>query len=680
MVSTDAYMRLRTLGLLTVLAAMIGLVTSSGPAGAAPCPQATLTGFGLEPRVLDTRYGTGLAAPVVLSAGCVLTLPVLGRAGVPADGVGGVALNVTVTEPSTGGFVTAWPAGGPQPSTSNLNMTANQTVANAVIVQTGAGGAVNLTVSHGVTHLVVDVTGWFPTGQFVGVTPTRLADTRKGAAQPVGPGGTLEVAVTGAAGVPNNGVGTAVLNVTVTEPSAATFLSVRPSDGATPPTSNLNVVAGQTVPNLVAVRVGAEGKVTVTNAFGATHVVVDLLGWFPDTEVTGLRPDRVLDTRTGTGGVTGPLGPGATVTVPIAGRRGVPRQGARAVILNLTGTESTSATYLTVWPTGRTRPVASTLNLVPRRTVPNLAVVDLGPDGTVSLYNAAGQTHVIADVLAWIPTDTPQPVTVAAVGDIACPADLAVTATSCQHQALSDRVLADGAVESLMSLGDHQYWAGSAAEFAAGYNPSFGRLFTRTYPTVGNHEYGTPGAAGYFGYFGWRAGPADRGYYSVDLGSTWHVVVLNSNCSKVSCATGSAQDRWLQADLAASTRPCTVALFHHPRFTSAPRGNDASVAPFWDRLAADGAELILNGHEHNYERFDPQTPAAAPSSTGPRALVVGTGGIGFYDFLTPAPNSAMRITNEFGYVRLQLQGAGYRWEFVSLNGTVLDEGTGTCTP
>ena len=212
-----------------------------------------------------------------------------------------MALNVTVTEPSTGGFVTVWPAGGSQPPTSNVNMAANQTVANAVILQPGVFGGVNLSVSHGVTHVVVDVAGWFRAGEFVGVTATRLVDTRSGARQPLGAGGTLDVAVTGVAGVPTSGVGTVVLNVTATEPSAASYLSVKPSDGATPPTSNLNMVAGQTVPNLVAVRVGAEGKVTVTNAFGATHVIVDLLGWFPDTEVTGLRPDRVLDTRTRSG-------------------------------------------------------------------------------------------------------------------------------------------------------------------------------------------------------------------------------------------------------------------------------------------------------------------------------------------------------------------------------------------
>lgn len=674
-------MRRGIICLLGIVATLLGVAVDRSPAAAAPCPQATAADGAPAPRVLDTRIGTGLAAPVVLSAGCVLTLPVLGRAGVPATGVGGVAINVTVTEPSTGGFVTVWPASGPQPATSNLNMVANQTVANAVILRPGAGGAVDIAVSSGVTHLVVDVTGWFPTGQFVGITPVRLADTRLGARVPVGAGGTLDVAVAGVAGLPRTGVGTAVLNVTATEPSGPSFLSVRPSDGATPPTSNLNVVTGQTVPNLVAARVGAEGKVTVTNAFGSTHVVVDLLGWFPDTEITGLRPDRLLDTRSGIGGVTAAVGPASTVAVQVAGRRGVPRLGARAVVLNVTGTAPTAPTYLTVWPTGRPRPLASTLNLGPNQTVPNLAVVDLGPDGTVSFYNAAGQTHIVADVLAWIPDDTPAPVTLAAVGDIACGGGQTPTPTTCQQQALSERVIADPAVEALLTLGDHQYDIGSAAEFAIGYQPSFGRLLTRTYPAVGNHEYNSPGAAPYYGYFGWRAGPPDRGYYSVDIGSTWHVVALNSNCTLVACAAGSPQDRWLQADLAASTRPCTVALFHHPRFSSSAHGNDPAVAPFWDRLAADSAELVLNGHEHSYERFDPQTPAAVASPTALRELVVGTGGIGFYGFTgATQPNSVVRVQNQFGYLRLTLGVADYRWEFVTLAGTVVDQGSGDCSP
>ncbi|MBL8958335.1 MAG: Ig-like domain-containing protein [Gemmatimonadetes bacterium] len=229
-------------------------------------------------------------------------------------------------------------------------------------------------------------------------------------------------------------------------------------------------------------------------------------------------------------------------------------------------------------------------------------------------------------------------------------------------------------------LGDNVYNSGTAAEFTNCYDPSWGAFKARTKPSVGNHEYQTAGASGYYGYFGAAAGDPTKGYYSYDLGA-WHVVVLNSNCTIVSCAVGSAQEQWLHADLAATTKACVLAYWHHPRFNSgASHGNNTSVAPFWDALYAAGAEVILNGHEHLYERFAPQTPSAvADPATGVRQFTVGTGGRAFYNLGTIQPNSQVRNNSTFGVLKLTLGAGSYAWQFIPVAGqTFTDSGTGTC--
>ncbi len=275
-----------------------------------------------------------------------------------------------------------------------------------------------------------------------------------------------------------------------------------------------------------------------------------------------------------------------------------------------------------------------------------------------------------------IPAD--RPIRAWAVGDIACPGNESVTSEACHMRATSNLVVADASFDTFFALGDLQYPAGSQADFLTGYAPSFGRVLDRTVPSPGNHEYATPAASGYFAYFGAAAHPQSAGYYSVDLGSTWHVVVLNSNCSTVSCSVGSSQEMWLRADLAASTRPCTIAIWHHPRFSSGIRVRlEPSVLPFWDDLAVDGAELVLNGHEHQYERFAPQTPMGVSDSTGLREIVAGSGGRSLYVFGAPLPTSEFR-TATFGALRLDLDELGYSWSFVDDNATVLDTGHGVC--
>jgi hypothetical protein len=242
--------------------------------------------------------------------------------------------------------------------------------------------------------------------------------------------------------------------------------------------------------------------------------------------------------------------------------------------------------------------------------------------------------------------------------------------------------LLDNIAGTVITLGDNAYSSGTATEYTNCYGPSWGRHLARTKPSPGNHEYNTLDATGYYGYFGSAAGDPAKGYYSYDVGA-WHVIVLNSNssCTTISCAAGSAQDTWLRADLAAHSNVCTLAYWHHPRFNSgASHGNNTAVANFWDALYQYGADVILNGHEHVYERFAPQTPAAvADPAAGIRQFTVGTGGASHYTFGTIQPNSEVRNGTAYGVLKLTLHATSYDWQFVPVAGaTFTDSGTGSC--
>ncbi len=223
----------------------------------------------------------------------------------------------------------------------------------------------------------------------------------------------------------------------------------------------------------------------------------------------------------------------------------------------------------------------------------------------------------------------------------------------------------------VLALGDEQYNSGALADFRAYYNPTWGRFKGSTLPTPGNHEYNTPGASGYFQYFGSEAGPNGRGYYSRDLGG-WHIISLDSSIAR---SSGSPQLTWLRADLAATQQRCVLAFWHHPRFGSgADHGNNPSVTPFWTALYLAHADVVLNGHEHDYERFRRQDPQGRTDSRGLREFVVGTGGRTLTQFGAIQPHSRVRIANRSGVLQLVLRPTGYNWKFVAVNGAVLDSG------
>ncbi len=261
-----------------------------------------------------------------------------------------------------------------------------------------------------------------------------------------------------------------------------------------------------------------------------------------------------------------------------------------------------------------------------------LASLVAGASGT-SLHPGAPPTAA-PPIRTAAPSPSGDPVLVGA-GDIA----------SCQldDDEATARLL-DGIAGTVFTAGDNAYENGTAAEFADCYGPTWGRHRARTRPAAGNHDYETPGAAGYKAYFGAAATNEDgRTWYSYELG-TWHIVVLDSDCGQVGgCDAASEQGRWLAADLAASSATCTLAIWHHPRFSSGEHGNDTDVAPFWQALYKAGADVIVNGHDHDYERFAPQDPDGAPDRRlGIREFVVGTGGAALRGFATSAANAQLR--------------------------------------
>ena len=259
-------------------------------------------------------------------------------------------------------------------------------------------------------------------------------------------------------------------------------------------------------------------------------------------------------------------------------------------------------------------------------------------------------------------------------GDIASCDDLAGAQATAK--------LLDGIPGTVFAVGDLAYPDGSDEQFANCYGPTWGRFKDRTRPAPGNHEYHSDGASGYVRYFGSSAGNPKNGYYSYDL-ADWHIIVLNSECAAVGgCGAGSPQEQWLQQDLTAHPVRCTLAYWHKPLFSSgAAHGDDPEVKALWDALYAANAEVVINGHDHDYERFAPQDPSGKlDEKRGIREFVAGTGGKNSHrSFRSPRPNSEVRQADTFGVLKLTLHPTSYDWEFVPEAGkTFTDSGNGTC--
>ncbi len=361
-------------------------------------------------RVLDTRSGVGGWRRLPAGEGTTIEVDPLAVAGIAPAGVTAVALNLTAVGPTASGWATTWPTSTPRPISSSLNFPAGATVPNLVVAQLGASSRVNVLNARGQTHYIADLVGVFSTSggqRLVPVSPFRLLDTRSGRGAPatrLAAGQTLNVQVTGVtgSGVPATGVGAVALNVTVTGPSSAGWMTVWPAGEARPNASNLNYAAGQTVPNLVITKVGAGGKVSITNSTGATHVIADVVGYFAaggTGQYTPLTPARVLDTRSGIGAPKALVGTGG-IALAVAGVGGVPASGATSAVLNVTVVGPTANGWVTVWPSGESKPNASSLNYVTNQTIANAVLAKLGTDGKVRL-SASGATNLLADVVGY---------------------------------------------------------------------------------------------------------------------------------------------------------------------------------------------------------------------------------------------------------------------------------------
>ena len=374
----------------TVLACPPGSPPAGGQYHPLPLPQ----------RILDTRTGAALGAQATRR------LQVGGSGGIPSTGVSAAILNVTVTDTTAASYLTLYPGGAPRPTASNLNWVPRHTVANLVEVALASDGTVDIFNAAGSADVVIDAQGWVQSatstaayGSYLNpMAPFRVLDTRDGTGGPnvkLGPGATITVQVDGGF---SNGL---VLNLTVTNATAPSYLVVWPAGQSRPTSSNINFAAGETVANRVMVPV--TGSIDIYNAAGSVDVIADLNGAFRAENANAttacrlmpMTPTRIVDTRD----AGGPLGPNSSRLVQVTGAL-VPAT-ARAVILNITVTNTSAASYLTAWPDQSPRPLASDLNWTAGETMPSLAVVELSSGGKLDLYNAAGGADVIIDVAGW---------------------------------------------------------------------------------------------------------------------------------------------------------------------------------------------------------------------------------------------------------------------------------------
>jgi len=391
---------MRVLGMLGVVLAAVALagVPAHGAQGSVFTPVGPL-------RILDTRDGGGPVGP-----NSVYTLHVAGAGlSVPA-GATEVVFTLTATDATNDSFVTAYADGTARPAASSLDFAAGQNTANLVSAPIGSDGSVDIWNHAGSVDLIADLAGYYSAGSsgtFQPVGPTRVLDTRSGIGTPgqtiapIGQGATLGLQVDGVAGVPSTGVTAVVLDLVATNSTDSSFLTAYPDGSALPDASNLNFSPNQNVADLAVVPV-TDGKVDITNHVGSVDVIADLYGYYTSgsgSTFSALTPTRVLDTRAGTGAPVGQIGPDGVVPISLAAA-GVPST-ATAVVVHLTAVGGTDDSFLTGYAGGAPQPDTSNLNFPAGQTVSNLAVLPVGPDETIDVWNHHGSVDVVADVYGY---------------------------------------------------------------------------------------------------------------------------------------------------------------------------------------------------------------------------------------------------------------------------------------
>lgn len=359
-------------------------------------------------RILDSRPSGPRVGPYATpwSAGTTRNVTVAGENGIPAD-ASAVVLNVTATSTSASSYLTVWPTGQPRPVASSQNWAAGQTVPNAVTTKVGTAGQVSVFNAAGTADVVFDVVGYYDSAGgdgFTPLAPSRILDSRQPGSSPWAAGQARDVPVAGVGRVPAD-ADAVLVNATVTGPSSSGFLTVWPAGAARPHASSLNWAAGETVANAVTAKVGAGGAVSVFNASGTAHVIFDVVGYFAagkGAPFHPITPVRIQDSRPGSqvGPSGSPLGPGETRGVGLIGSGGIP-EAATAVLMNVTATNTSAASHMTVWPDGQAMPPTSTLNWAAGRTRANAATSQVGSFDGISVRNAAGTVDLVLDVAGW---------------------------------------------------------------------------------------------------------------------------------------------------------------------------------------------------------------------------------------------------------------------------------------
>jgi hypothetical protein len=430
------------------------------------------------------------------------------------------------------------------------------------------------------------------------------------------------------------------------------------------------------------------------------------------TETTGPTPTPTASTPSASATPSGTTSatPSVSATGSTSATSSVQATGSSAS----TGPSASSETATAAPPTGTTAsttlPATSTApstilpatSTSPATTASSTAAPPPTATATTSSTRIATPTATTTTATTTKPSTSPTPTAtsspppdpvIALTGDIACDPDDAdfnggLGTTGHCHMKTTASLTQGMKPTAVLTLGDHQYNSGSASDFLASYDKSWNVVKSITHPVVGNHEYGTSGASGYFGYFktaatgGVSCTSHCRGYYSFNLGS-WHIVAINTECSRIDggagCATGSPQEVWLKNDLATHASKCTLVMGHRPRWSSNSFAS-ADIAPLVNAMAAARVDLYVAGHSHSYERFAPMNASGAASSTGITAMVIGTGGSFYTGFGTVAPNSVVRKSNIFGVVKMTLRATSYDWSFVADPSTPFsDSGSRSCS-